>query len=44
MYTNLQSSIFNTEKTFEKCSILFKPKEGENFNHSNTWRISRIEI
>jgi len=23
-------------ETFEKCSILFKVKEGENFNHRNT--------
>jgi len=23
-------------ETFEKCSILFKAKEGENFNHSKT--------
>jgi len=31
-------------KTFEKCSILFKAKEGENFNHRNTLSISRIEL
>ena len=33
--------------TFEavsKCSILFKIKEGENFNHRNTLSISRIKI
>ncbi len=33
--------------TFEavsKCSILFKIKEGENFNHRNTFSISRIKI
>jgi len=29
---------------FEKHSILFKVKEGENFNHSNTLSISRINI
>jgi hypothetical protein len=33
----------NTE-TFEKCSILFKFKEGENFNHRNTLSILRIKI
>jgi len=27
-----------------KCSILFKIKEGENFNHRNTLSILRIEI
>ncbi|EFK09557.1 conserved hypothetical protein [delta proteobacterium NaphS2] len=31
-------------ETFEKCSILFKVKEGENFNHRNILNISRIEI
>ncbi len=31
-------------ETFEKCSFLFKFKEGEDFNHRNTWRISRITI
>jgi len=31
-------------ETFEKCSILFKAKEGENFNHRNTLSISRIKI
>jgi hypothetical protein len=31
-------------KTFEKCSFLFKFKEGGNFNHSNTLSISRIKI
>jgi hypothetical protein len=31
-------------ETFEKCSILFKAKEGENFNHRNTWSISRIAL
>jgi len=29
---------------FEKCSILFKFKEGENFNHRNTLSILRITI
>jgi hypothetical protein len=31
-------------ETFEKCSILFKFKEGENFNHRNTFSILRIKI
>jgi len=31
-------------ETFEKCSILVKFKEGENFNRRNTLSISRIEI
>jgi hypothetical protein len=31
-------------ETFEKCPILFKAKEGENFNHRNTLSISRIKI
>ena len=34
---------FNYE-TFEKGSILFKAKEGENFNHRNTLSILRIKI
>ena len=32
------------DDTFEKCSISFKFKEGENFNHRNTLSISRIKI
>ncbi len=31
-------------ETFEKCSILFKFKEGENFNHRNTLSILRIKL
>jgi hypothetical protein len=31
-------------ETFEKRSILFKTKEGDNFNHRNTLSISRIKI
>jgi hypothetical protein len=31
-------------ETFEKCSISFKFKEGDNFNHRNTLSISRIKI
>jgi hypothetical protein len=31
-------------ETFEKCSFLFKLKEGENFNRMNTLSILRIKI
>jgi hypothetical protein len=31
-------------EAFEKCPILFKAKEGDNFNHRNTLSISRIKI
>jgi len=31
-------------ETFEKCSILFKFKAGENFNHRNTLSILRIAL
>jgi hypothetical protein len=31
-------------ETFEKYPILFKAKEGENFNHRNTLSILRIKI
>ena len=31
-------------ETFEKCPILVKVKEGENFNHRNILNISRIKI
>ena len=31
-------------ETFEKCSFLFKFKEGENFNHRHILSISRIKI
>ncbi len=31
-------------ETFEKYSILSKVKEDENFNHRNTFSISRIKI
>jgi len=34
----------NKTETFEKCSILFKSKEGENFNHRHTLCISRIKL
>jgi hypothetical protein len=39
--TNLESLY---KETFEKCPILFKAKEGENFNHRNTLSILRIKI
>jgi hypothetical protein len=42
-----KSSILDNQKkeeTFEKRSILFKAKEGENFNHRNTLSILRIKI
>ena len=29
---------------FEVCAYLFEFKEGENFNHSNTYSISRIAL
>jgi hypothetical protein len=31
-------------ETFEKCSILFKVKKDDNFNHMNALRIYRIRI
>jgi hypothetical protein len=31
-------------ETFEKCSFLFKFKEGDNFNRMNTLSILRIKI
>ncbi len=34
----------SVKETFEKCSILFKFKEDEDFNHRNTFSISRIKI
>ncbi len=42
-YRSLRST-FQRIETFEKCSILFKIKEGENFNRRNTLSISRIKI
>ena len=38
----LGSSAIRNE-TFEKCPILFKVKEDENFNHRNILNISRID-
>jgi len=37
-------SLYSVVETFEKRSILFKAKEGENFNHRNTLSILRIKI
>ena len=34
----------NRIETLEKCLILFKFKEGENFNRRNTLSILRIKI
>ena len=34
----------HTDETFEKCSILFKFKKGDNFNHRNTFSILRIAL
>jgi hypothetical protein len=31
-------------ETFEKCSVLSKIKEDENFNRNNTFSISRSKI
>ncbi|MHA1369902.1 MAG: hypothetical protein ACTSRA_09345 [Promethearchaeota archaeon] len=33
------SSAIQQRESFEKCSFLFKFKEGENFNHRNTLSI-----
>jgi len=43
LYGKNQVAILKRE-TFEKRSILFKIKEGENFNHMNTLSILRIKI
>jgi len=43
LFAPLLLQIFIRE-TFEKCSILFNNKEGENFNHRNTLSILRIKI
>ena len=37
----LPFSRFIWEETIKKCSFLFKFKEGENFNHSNTLKVFR---
>ncbi len=38
------SGIEARTETLEKCSILLKFKEGENFNHRNTFSILRIKL
>jgi len=46
-YQTMISSLISFQRnfeTFEKCSILVKIKEGEDFNHRNILNISRIEI
>jgi hypothetical protein len=43
LYPPINSYLHYIE-TFEKRSILFKAKEGENFNHRNTLSILRIKI
>jgi len=40
----LKPSNDSRDETFEKCSILVKIKEGEDFNHRNISNISRIKI
>jgi len=40
-FTRLEKNFL---ETFEKCSILFKSKAGENFNHRHTLSISKIKI
>jgi|GEM_PF-2700311 len=39
---SLRPCMYN--EAVSKCSILFEIKEGENFNHRNTWSISKIKI
>jgi hypothetical protein len=39
-----QKGFYKGGEAFEKCSILFKFKEGANFNHRNTLSILRIKI
>jgi hypothetical protein len=42
---NILKQLINTKgESFEKCSFLFKFKEGENFNYRNTLSILRIKI
>jgi len=40
----LETQISLSGETFEEHPILAKYKEGDNFNHRNTWSISRIGI
>ncbi|MCG2759393.1 MAG: hypothetical protein L6263_13325 [Desulfobacteraceae bacterium] len=41
---NFLERIGSIIETFEKCSVLFKFKEGENFNRRNMLNILRIKI
>ena len=38
------SHFLSINETFEKCSILFKFKEDDNFNRRNTLSILRIKL
>ncbi len=38
------TKIWFREETFEKRSVLFKVKTGEDFNRRNTFSILRVEI
>jgi hypothetical protein len=40
----INENLSDQAETFEKCSILFKVKEGKNFNHRHTLSIPRIKI
>jgi len=44
LHLNFGQEAWGPVETFEKCSFLFKFKEGENFNHRNTLSISKIKI
>jgi hypothetical protein len=43
-YDTLKRYFHYSIEAVSKCSVLFKIKEGENFNHRNTLRISRIKM
>jgi len=43
-YLKLFDRLIYRNETFEKCSILFKFKEGKDFNRKNTLSILRIKI
>jgi len=42
--SKLSHGFYKIHETFVECSILFKFKEGENFNQRNISDISRIKI
>ena len=44
IHVKISNDICARFETFEKCSILLKAKEGDNFNHKNTLSILRIKI